>query len=347
MMPSLEECYAAYYVFNKKYFNGLLKRIEIEICESLSSGASGSYIPAFQKIKLSKTLLDQNFQEFKDTLCHEMIHVAQHQQGARGRANGPFFSALMHKINEKADGDVCITVYHHISEMAEFQENSILGKIKKLLSLSKSPNKNEACSAASKAQSLMAQHEVKETDLDYVAEGSELDDPLLTVIVDPMKRVVPWRCILMAGISKVNHCLALQDSGIGLRLVGNRTHMEICRSYFQYFVSVIEAESAFQASQGRVFVSRFREAMASEIGDRLMAQYLDQSGPASSVLTLASQYDRELKIFTKAVFPVIGSGRGSSRVGNAEATSAGRQAGAKVSTAKHIVQGARQLGAAQ
>jgi predicted SprT family Zn-dependent metalloprotease len=345
MIP-IHESYQLYQDYNRRFFGAKLPNIKIEYSANLKR-AAGMYSPKDKLIYLSIPLLSKLLQDLKDTLVHEMIHVAQDYQGDKGRPHGLFFSILMHRINEQAKGEVFVTVRHHFFEIREYEESSVLGKIKKLLVLSDSPNQNEAYAAANKAQALMSIHGIKQTDLATVEEGSELDEPLVNEVIEPCTRVTAWQFSLLAAIAEVNYSLCLSTSQIGLRVLGNKMHVEVTRSYYQYFCRLIESEAIQFKGKGSVFLNRFKESMAQEIGDRLKAQFRTSSKPIkpeSSALCLASQYKAELERFVNFLCPNIGSKQGSARRANPEASQAGRQAGARASVAKHIVSGAKMLG---
>ncbi len=170
MLP-LNTLYRLYRDYNHKYFKTGLPEVRIECSDKLTRKA-GLFSPTEPLIRLSIPLLLNRDQEIKDTLIHEMIHVAQYAYHIDERPHGPYFSAQMARINQEAQGEVTVTVTHDILETEAFETSSMLGKIKKLLALSDSPNENEAYAAAQKVQALMATHDVGYADLKTIEEGS-------------------------------------------------------------------------------------------------------------------------------------------------------------------------------
>jgi SprT-like family/Protein of unknown function (DUF2786) len=346
MLP-LNAIYSLYADYNARFFCSRLPKVEI-VCSDKLGAAAGVYSRKNKTISLSIPLLCDKEQDQKDTLIHEMIHVAQDALGINERPHGAFFSACMTKINQVAAGEVTVTVTHHIYAIRDFEENSMLGRIKKLLALSDSPNENEAYAAAQKAQILMATHGVKQADLATAEVGSELDEPLTDEVIEQSPRTVMWKFSLLNVIASVNYCTCLKTTNIGLRVLGNKIHVEICRSYYQYFCQLIQSEAAKHQGKGSVFLNRFREGMANGIGDRLKEQFQksDETQAMSSEICLASQYKRESSAFLSALYPNIAAGKASARVSDPAASNAGRQAASQVSVARHVTSGAKRIGAA-
>jgi hypothetical protein len=348
-MLTLDNLYQLYQDYNRRFFDSALPFVEIEYSEKLTR-AAGLFRVKEPLIRLSTPLLLGQEQETKDTLLHEMIHVAQSVFNIEERDHGPYFSAQMSRINQAAHGDVCVSVTHHIQEIAEFTESTLLGKIKKLLALSESPNENEAYAAAQKVQSLMSAHGVEQADLKSVEVGSELDEPLVNEVIESMgQRVTGWKFSLLRAICRANYCKCLGGGQYGIRALGRRTHVEICRSYYHYFVQVVETEAKQHKGKGKIYLNRFREAMVSTIEERLEQQFeqstkiANETIASSSTLSLASQYNTELEAYVRFVYPRVNYGRRSSCWADSKATDAGKKAGSRASIAKHIVPASRRL----
>jgi predicted SprT family Zn-dependent metalloprotease len=340
---------ALYDNYNARFFENQLPLVSMEYSDKLTH-AAGVFSPTELCIRLSKSLLSNREQETKNTLLHEMIHVAQHLYARQERPHGPYFSAQMARINATAEGEVVVTVTHQIHEIAAFEQQTVLGKIKKLLALSTSPNENEAYAAAHKAQHLMAAEGISSVDLSAVEPGSELDEPLVDELIEKTgQRVVRWKFALLSAICRVNYCLCLGGGQYGMRALGRRTHIDICRSYYSYFLHLVESAAQQHQGKGKVFLNRFREAMVHEIATRLEQQFgeiaaLHQAEVISTeAITLSSQYHTELNAFVCLLYPRVGKGKRTYLQGHAKATQAGKRAGAKASIAKQIVSANRQL----
>ncbi|MGF1603596.1 MAG: SprT-like domain-containing protein [Thermosynechococcaceae cyanobacterium] len=349
-MLSIDDLYRLYRDYNYRFFNAELPTVQIEYSDKMTRQA-GLFSPSEPLIRLSIPLLTNREQETKDTLIHEMIHGAQFFNAINERPHGAYFSAFMARINSQAQGEVTVTVTHHILSTENFETSSMLGKIKKLLALSDSPNENEAYAAAQKVQALMAIHDVQDADLKMVQEGSELDEPLINEVIEAFgARTVAWKFSLLGAICRVNHCRCVGGGHHGIRAIGRSTHVEICRSYYHYFVQVVENEAAQHRGKGRVFLNRFREAMVQEIAQRLQQQFQQHqtteqnSRSDSSAIGLAHQYEAEVAQFVSWVYPTLKNRQSSARWADASATHAGRTAGSKAAIAKHIVPKTRRLG---
>jgi SprT-like family/Protein of unknown function (DUF2786) len=350
-MLTLDNLYHLYRDYNLRFFDSALLAVEIEYSEKLTR-AAGLFSANEPLIRLSTPLRSGQEQETKDTLLHEMIHVAQSVFNIEERAHGPYFSAEMARINQAAHGEASVSVTHHLHEIAEFTESTLLGKIKKLLALSESPNENEAYAAAQKVQALMSAHGLEQADLNTVEVGSELDEPLANELIESMgQRVTGWKFSLLGAICRANYCRCLGGGSYGIRALGRRTHVEICRSYYQYFVQVVETEAKQHKGKGKIYLNRFREAMVNTIEERLQHQFEQSTKMAdetsisvsSTAMSLASQYNAELETYVRLVYPRVNSGRQSSCWADSKATQAGKKAGSKASIAKHIVPASRRL----
>lgn len=348
-MLSINTLYRLYQDYNRKYFKTGLPEVRIECSDRLTRKA-GLFSPTEPLIRLSIPLLANCDRELKDTLIHEMIHVAQYAYHIDERPHGPYFSAQMARINQEAKGEVTVTVTHDIFETEAFETAAMLGKIKKLLALSDSPNENEAYAAAQKVQTLMAAHNVGYADLKTVEAGSELDEPLVNELIeDTGQRTPGWKFSLLGAICRANYCKCLGGGQYGIRALGRKTHVEICRSYYHYFAQVVEAEAGKHKGKGKIFLNRFREAMVAEIERRLQLQFnqnqqiKEPEAIPASTLSLTSQYQTELETFVRLVYPRINSGRRSTLWADPNATRAGRQAGTRANIAKHIVPESRRL----
>jgi hypothetical protein len=346
---SIDTLYGLYQDYNRRFFKAELPDVLIE-CSAKLTRKAGLFSPSESLIRLSTPLLSGRDQDLKNTLIHEMIHVAQFCHNIDERPHGPYFSAEMARINEAAKGEFIVTITHNIEAIAVFETSSMLGKIKKLLALSNSPNENEAYAAAQKVQTLMANHGVEYADLKTVEEGSELDEPLVNEVIEATGlRVTSWKFSLLGAICRVNYCKCLGGGQYGIRALGRKTHVEVCRSYYHYFVQVVETEAAHHRGKGKIFLNRFREAMVQEIEQRLQQQFqqthqaTSRSLNPTSTLSLASQYQIELETYIQLVYPCVKSGKRKYCWAEASATQAGTQAGSKVQIAKQIIPETRRL----
>jgi predicted SprT family Zn-dependent metalloprotease len=108
---SIDTLYELYRDYNRQFFEGNLLEVQIEYSDNLTRTA-GLFVSSGPLIRLSTLLLMRREQETKDTLIHEMIHVAQYTNRIDERPHGPYFSAHMSRINEAAKGEVTVTKPH-------------------------------------------------------------------------------------------------------------------------------------------------------------------------------------------------------------------------------------------
>lgn len=332
-----------YHQFNHRFFDGHLpSAVTLEWSEQMTR-AAGKAIRAFEgyKIRLSAPLLHDRPQDLAQTLLHEMIHILQWVEGVDETAHGPFFSATMARINLAAKGEFVVSVTHDILEQTQFEQNTLLGKIKKLLALSESPNHHEALAAAAKAQALMAQHQIDSASLESVPAGSELDEPLICdrLWVTKARNLPTWRKSLAWYCCAANHCHYTYRSYHGFDVYGRRPHVAITQHLFEYFCQAVEQEvSQHRGKESVVFLNRFREAMAIELGERMVHQRRGSTKPSTSALALMDHYDQDTQIFLNLMEPDLRSvSINSNHQRHVAATAAGRKAGRGVSVADHLV----------
>ncbi|MCI8993142.1 MAG: DUF2786 domain-containing protein [Eubacterium sp.] len=117
--------------------------------------------------------------------------------------------------------------------------NKIIDKIEKLISLSGSSNENEARAAMLKAQELMAKYEI---DREQV-EGRETERPVVGFTSSPYRE--EWIHMVSATIAENFRCrsisIARNNSGgsFRIRFYGYEEDAEICINIFNYAIKVI------------------------------------------------------------------------------------------------------------
>ena len=303
--------------------------------------------PKGYAIRLSTPLLQDRPQDLAQTLLHEMIHLLQWVEGIHETAHGPFFSAQMARINRAARGEYVVSVTHDLIERRQFEQETLLGKIKKLLALSESPNHHEALAAAAKAQALMTQHQIDTVALQDVPQGSDLEQPLICdrLWVNAGRNSPTWRKNMAWYCCEANHCHYTYRSYHGFDIYGRRSHVAITQHLFDYFCEAIERAAApHRGQESVVFLNRFREAMAIEIGERLVQRQSGATASATAALALGDRYAQDTQTFLYLMVPNLRAGRsGSRRQRHAAATAAGRQAGQAVNLAEQLVPKTRRL----
>jgi hypothetical protein len=160
--------------------------------------------------------------------------------------------------------------------------DKVVDRIRKLLALSQSSNEHEAASAAARAAQLMAEHQVCEASLE------ELDEPILSSVLDAGGRLPSWKRTLAIGCARGLGCEAyLRRERTGEReqgqvvVVGTPAAQSAVAYMYGYLVREVErlADQAFEARarQGtrrgaRHWKGAFRLGAAAEIRRRLIEQ---------------------------------------------------------------------------
>lgn len=128
-------------------------------------------------------------------------------------------------------------------------------KIKKLLSLSKSPNEHEAQSALAKAQQLMAEHKISMAEVEDKEKRKANEH---SAGITYSTRRDPWILRLSKVISK-NYCcesFSRREKGkqtYKLYFCGLNEDVEICMIAFKYATDCIQSEIKKRKQKGKLF----------------------------------------------------------------------------------------------
>lgn len=128
-------------------------------------------------------------------------------------------------------------------------------KIKKLLSLSKSPNEHEAQSALAKAQQLMAEHKISMAEVEDKEQRKAHEH---SAGITYSTRRDPWILRLSKVISK-NYCcesFSRREKGkqtYKLYFCGLNEDVEICMIAFKYATDCIQSEIKKRKQKGKLF----------------------------------------------------------------------------------------------
>lgn len=118
--------------------------------------------------------------------------------------------------------------------------NKIIDKIEKLISLSGSSNENEARAAMMKAQELMAKYEIKREQLN---EAQETERPVIGFTSSPYRE--EWIHMVSAVIAdnfrcrSISICRNSSSKTFRIRFYGYEEDAEICINIFNYAIKVI------------------------------------------------------------------------------------------------------------
>jgi predicted SprT family Zn-dependent metalloprotease len=83
-LPTVEQLYQMFNIYNWMYFEGKLPRVTIEYSNRMMS--AGSYLPGRKLIRIGRKYHEIYPDEITDTLKHEMIHIKHFKHDAAFRA---------------------------------------------------------------------------------------------------------------------------------------------------------------------------------------------------------------------------------------------------------------------
>jgi len=138
----------------------------------------------------------------------------------------------------------------------------IKNKIRKLLALSKSPNENEAAAALEKANKLMEEYSLDETEIHFESAG-----------VKSTKTYTLWRTIIANAVTWLYGCYSYRDQDTGERIFsGESLDVFMASEMFAYLTKAIErcAKTNIRKNAKYKFRQSFKTGMARRIYDRIM-----------------------------------------------------------------------------
>jgi len=218
-------------------------------------------------------------------------------------------------------------------------DESILAKIHKLLALATSDNENEAAVAASKAQSLLIQHNISEDELEnFNSVKSEKVVQVRTAGKNARNRSA-WYGTLAHIVAKANLCNLLID-GSGLIWIGKKTNIEVAEYIFDNLARDLtrisdmvfkqyQRENPYNSTHGKTWKNNFYHGANQSIRERLNAN-LRQLKEADKINALVVRSDIELEEYMKVHYPrltYVRTSYSSSRSGFEAGKAAGRAIG--------------------
>jgi hypothetical protein len=173
--------------------------------------------------------------------------------------------------------------------MSDNGTSSIIEKVQKLLSLSKSSNANEAAAAANAANKLIDQYRLSTADLESsteTVEPVEEDDGYIY----QSGRINPWKSRLVSVL--VNHygLASWNDADYSsgrmvtrVRLVGRRSDITIARYMFAWLTAECQRLSDNEAKgKGRVYVNSYCIGFVNGISTQLKSSRAEVQKEATS-----------------------------------------------------------------
>jgi hypothetical protein len=167
--------------------------------------------------------------------------------------------------------------------------SSVIGKVQKLLALSKSSNPNEAANAAAAANKLIDEYRLSEMDLS--TEEQELD-PMVEDdgYVYETGRIIPWKSALVRNLAAHYGVAHFNDNHYPegrkvsrYKLIGRTSDIHIVRYMFTWLsVECQRLADTNAKGSGRVFVASYCEGFVQGVANQLRASRQEAKATATS-----------------------------------------------------------------
>lgn len=206
----------------------------------------GYFDPNFYELGFHECLMLSNKKQLHNIIRHELAHyITFINYGSSVQPHGPEFRAFCLRMGWGEDvykATVCLE-----GEENDFdsEESGVLRKVKKLMALANSANKNEAEQAMIKSQQLLLKHNIESK---YI-NGENEEKIFLKRILKQKKNNARIRSIArILGTFFVNIVFRRTLDGIYLEILGNQVNIEIA----DYVATVLDVEFDKLWDQARV-----------------------------------------------------------------------------------------------
>ena len=238
-------------------------------------------------------------------------------------------------------------------------KEKIVEKIRKLLALASSPNENEAMSAMEKAQTLLAEHNLNESDV---------KEEVSKIIIKMTKTdSVPWKRTIAHALASLYFC----DYWYGFnykrnpnraeghtryddhKFVGKEHNVDVAIMMFQYLIEAVERLANVGAKKQpygkNQYLTSFRKTAAGTLSARLRerlraarAGEVKSSTTGTTLPALAPLYDQAMAEIKPYVPTTLGKSRASIAPSSGAGVIDGRTAGETISIDSQIGGGLKQ-----
>lgn len=218
--------------------------------------------------------------------------------------------------------------------------STIKERISKLLTLSNSPNENEAMAAMAKAKALLEEHQLEMSDIENITVEIEICEEIISATSEANKT---HGGILIFGLAQYYDFYAYYSGGKGIKVVGPSTNVYIGVHMYNYLMATMERELKAQRKVAKLngfydkdFGPSFRQAFVGRLQRRLV-EMTEASKPATGepALIFIDRTKAAIADYLKAQgFKSKGAGNLSSRGGSG--TAAGASAGDRVNLNKQL-----------
>lgn len=232
--------------------------------------------------------------------------------------------------------------------------SAIVDKIKKLLELSRSPNENEAASAAARVAELMAKHEISAADLDTTSDGPQIEIGRIDSEGEEYStRYQSWKSMLGAVCAGAVGAMSYQkrhradDSLYTMTIIGPVGSVNAARYLYMWLLKEVRRISSRERNargESDGWRTSFRVAMIHRLNQRM--QDMRRSTMKTASTTAMVRVDATAQAVRDAYEKLqLGKARGP-RVTNGDGWEEGIEAGDRVrlgDAAGHIGEGQKKL----
>lgn len=209
----------------------------------------GYFDPASCTIAIHKRMMySAKDRVLADLLRHELAHyftyIAHHARGLEDRSHGAQFQATCERygLSPEVRRATCDVSAENDAIVGELENEAIIARIQRLMSLAESDNEHEASLAILRANELMVRHNLEAA---VAAHGSESEIEYCVKVVIPCKRSSP-RISAIAEILTEFFVYPVQTPS-GLEVTGTRANVEQA----EYIAGVLDRALAASWKQAR------------------------------------------------------------------------------------------------
>ncbi|BBH53302.1 DUF2786 domain-containing protein [Fluviispira sanaruensis] len=340
------------------YQYGLYLKKPLILIEDLKS-TWGNWNSHAKIITLSTLLIEEYpWEVVIGVLKHEIAHQIVTDVFFSNDKHGKDFQKACNLIGLPKEFCKCtLEIEHKILHIRNGKNGSddenILRKLEKLLSLAQSANENEALLAMEKVQELYAKYNIKR-----IQEG--LDSEYYSLVVHIKKKKAPSTYVYVASLLQAHYFVNVifsqlydplaDESFQTLEILGTRHNVLMAEYVFHFLIERMEAlwknyqkeksaTSRYKLSYQKGLLVGFREKLDQLQKDKLKKQKQSKNNfSPESINTLLVLEDQKLQVFTKKLFPRIVQKVSSSNQVFTEHYDKGKKEGEKIILNKGVTQ---------
>lgn len=310
--------------YNDEYLDGALRSPLISLSDAGSEW--GHWEPRTRRLSVSAPHIEREpWLEVMATLRHEMAHqyVDEYLRPVRENPHGASFARACDRLRCDPSGAG--------SPAAEAQDERVLRVLKKILSLTSSPNEHEAESAVKKAQLLLLQYNIDMVELDRERNFSVRS---LGPIKGRRASFELWMAMILHEFFFVEVLWAKtydagrDKNGTVLQVYGTPTNLEMAAYVHAYLSRLVERLWHQYRRDQQLTANRERQRYYAGVLEGFYHKLIEQGQESCGEQALVWKGDDRLKQFYRRINPrvVTSYGRGvRSSVAYADGLSAGRE----------------------